>query len=180
MKRKLKIQAQNRSVCYSLRIEICCKLLRAFGTETCGRRPIGRGVLCDWLAKSASLFWKNCRDGTMLNAGVRHVSVMPHILLIATFSHISAKCSYRIFLPHKLAFLTAILILFVFLLLISIRFRYPDHLVAKKMAPSMCPDPRGTRWSSWFRAILYHVSVYLVFMRSANFFKMPPKTDMHY
>jgi len=28
------------------------------------------------------------------------------------------------------------------------------------MAPSMCPDPYGTRWGSWFQAILYHVSAY--------------------
>jgi len=26
----------------------------------------------------------------------------------------------------------------------------PDHLVANRMAPSMCPDPCGTRWGSWF------------------------------
>ena len=25
-------------------------------------------------------------------------------------------------------------------------FRYHDHLVANRMAPSMCPDPCGTRW----------------------------------
>ena len=44
-----------------------------------------------------------------------------HISLIDTFSNISAKCTYVIFFPHKLAFSTAILILFVFLLPISIR-----------------------------------------------------------
>ena len=70
-----------------------------------------------------------------------------HISLIATFSNISAKCTYVIFFPHKLAFSTAILILFVFLLPISIRprFRYLDHLVANRMAPSVGPDPCGTR-----------------------------------
>ena len=42
-------------------------------------------------------------------------------------------------------FLTAILILFVFLLPPSIRFRYLDHLVANRIAPSMCLDPCETR-----------------------------------
>jgi len=65
------------------------------------------------------------------------------------FPHISAKCTYRKFFPHKLAFSTAILILFVFLLPISIRFRYLDHVVANRTAPSMCPDPHGTRWGSF-------------------------------
>jgi len=62
--------------------------------------------------------------------------------------------------PHKLAFTTAILILFVFLLPISIRFRYLDHLVANRMAPSVCPDPCGTRWVGWFHAIMHHISAY--------------------
>jgi len=46
------------------------------------------------------------------------------------------------------------------------------YLVANRMASSMCLDhPCGTRWGSWFQAILYHVSnTYLVFMRSAYFF----------
>ena len=58
------------------------------------------------------------------------------------------------------------------LLVISIRFRYLDHLVANRMAPSMCLDPCGTRWGSWFQAILYHTSAaYLVFMWSAYFLK---------
>jgi len=103
-----------------------------------------------------------------------------HISLIAAFSHILAKRAYRIFLPHKLAFSTTILVLFVFLLPISIRFRYVDHLVANRMAPSMCPDPCGTRWGSRFQAILYRISAAsLVFMRSAYFSKMShKKTDM--
>ena len=74
--------------------------------------------------------------------------------------HFSAKCAYCIFFPHKLAFTTAFLILFVFLLPISIRFRYLDHLVANRMAPSVCPDPCGTRWVSWFHAIMHHISAY--------------------
>ena len=62
--------------------------------------------------------------------------------------------------PHKLAFLTAILISLVFLLLISIRFRYLNHLVANRIAPYKCPDPCGIIWGSWFQAILYHISTY--------------------
>jgi len=92
----------------------------------------------------------------------RHVSFTQicdcHIL--PYFSHISAKSAYRIFFPHKLAFSTTILILFVFILPISIRFRYLSHLLANRMAPSMCLDPCGTRWGSWFQAVLYHISAY--------------------
>ena len=52
----------------------------------------------------------------------------------------------------------AILILIVFLLPIYIRFRYLDHLVANRMASSMCLDPCGMRWGSWFQTFLYHIS----------------------
>ena len=70
-----------------------------------------------------------------------------------------------------MAFLTAILIFFVFLLPISIRFHYLDHLVAIRMASSMCPDPCGTIWVCWFQAILCHIlAAYLVFIQSAFFF----------
>ena len=85
--------------------------------------------------------------------------------ILTHFAHISAKYAYRIFFPRELSFSMAILVLFGFLLPISIRFRYLDDLVANRMAPSMCPDPSGTRWSSWFHAILCHISAaYLVFM----------------
>jgi len=76
---------------------------------------------------------------------------LPHVSLIAAFfSHISAKCAHvAYFFPHKLAFSTAILILFMFLLPISTRFRYLDHPFANRMAPSVCPpDPSGTRWGT--------------------------------
>jgi len=54
-----------------------------------------------------------------------------------------------------------------------------DHLVANRMAPSMCLDPCGMRWSSWFYAILYHISAaYLALMRLRISFLMPQKTDM--
>jgi len=90
--------------------------------------------------------------------------------LLPHFWHISTKCAYGIFFLQKLAFSTAILMLFVFLLPISIRFLYLDHLVANRMAPSMCPDPCGMRWGSWFQAILYHISTtYLMFMGSVYF-----------
>jgi len=69
---------------------------------------------------------------------------LPHNSLIAAFSHMSTKCAYRIFFLHKLAFLTALLVLFVFLLElpISIRFRYLDHLLANRMAPARTPVER--------------------------------------
>ena len=86
----------------------------------------------------------------------RHVSFMRicncHIFrILPHFSHISGKCVHRIFFPHKLVFSMAILILIVFLLPISIRFRYLDHLVAHKMAPSRCLDPCGMSWGSCFK-----------------------------
>jgi len=56
------------------------------------------------------------------------------LLTVAYFS----KVRILQFFPHKLTFSTAFLILF--LLPISVRFRYLDHLVASRMAPSMCPD----------------------------------------
>ena len=103
---------------------------------------------------------------------------LPHVSFIAAFFlHISAKSTYRIFFLHKLAFLTAILILFLFLLPIYIRFHYLSHLLANRMAPSMCPDPCGTRCGSWFQAIS---AAYSVFMRSAYLKKIPHKTSCLY
>jgi len=91
-------------------------------------------------------------------------SILPY------FSHTSAKCTYRIFFSTQTGTLVASLTLFVFLLPISIRFRYLDHLVANRMAPSMCPENWGMRCGSWFQAILYHISaIYLAFMRSTYF-----------
>ena len=51
-----------------------------------------------------------------------------------------------LFSRRKSTFSTAILTFFVFPSPISIRFRYLDHLVANRMAPSMCLHYRGTRW----------------------------------
>jgi len=36
--------------------------------------------------------------------------------------------------------------------------RYYDHLIANNVKPSVCPDPCGTRWGSWFHALLYHTT----------------------
>ena len=74
--------------------------------------------------------------------------------------HILAKCAYRIFSRINWHFRRHVLILFVFLLHISVTFRYLDHLVANRMTPSISPAPRGTRWGSWFQAILYDISAY--------------------
>ena len=94
---------------------------------------------------------------------------VPLLCYCRIFAYFGKVRISHIFL-HKLAFSTAVLILFVILLPISIRFRYLDHLIANRMAPSMCPNPCGTRWRSWFQAILYHISAaYLAFMRSAYF-----------
>ena len=86
----------------------------------------------------------------------RHVSFMRicncHIFrILPHFSHISGKCVRRIFFPHKLVFSMAILILIVFLLPISIRFRYLDHLVANRMASFRCLDPCEMSWGSCFK-----------------------------
>ena len=107
---------------------------------------------------------------------------LPHSSLSAAFfTDFSKVRTSHIFL-HRLAFSTAILILSVFILPISIRFRYRDHLVANRMAPSMCPDPCGMRWGSWFQAILYHIPAYLCRLFSVYvvhvFFKMPHETGM--
>ena len=110
---------------------------------------------------------------------IRHVSFMrlPHISLIAAyFSKVHISC---VFFPRKLVLLTTILILFVFPLPTSIRFRYLGHLIANRMAPSMCLGPCGTRWGSWFQAILYQISAHICCLCGLHiFFKMPHKTDM--
>jgi len=86
--------------------------------------------------------------------------------------------------PHKLAFLTSMLILFVFvlpLLPIYIRFCYLDHLVANSMAPcvQIPVEWDGVEGFKQFCTIFPHFSAaYLLFMQSSYFFKMPHKTDM--
>ena len=108
----------------------------------------------------------------------RILRILPH------FSHISATCPYLLFSPHKLAFSTTILISFAFLLSISIiRFRYLDHMVANRMAPSMCLDPCAwNEMGSWFQAILYHLPAYFrrvfgIYAIRIFLVKMSHKTD---
>ena len=85
---------------------------------------------------------------------------LTHISLVAACLAYCSKVRVSHIFQHKLAFSTAVSALFVFLLPISIRFRYLDHLAANRMAPSTCPDPCATRWGSWFRAISCHTSAY--------------------
>ena len=75
---------------------------------------------------------------------------MPHFRLF----HQSAHIAY--FFPHKLAFSTVLLTLFVFLLPISIRFRY----LGQQNGTMQVSGPCGTKWGSWFQAILCHIRVH--------------------
>jgi len=52
---------------------------------------------------------------------------LPHISHVAAFFAYLSKVRVSHIFPHKSAFSTAVLILFVFLFPISIRFRYLDH-----------------------------------------------------
>jgi len=108
---------------------------------------------------------------------LRHVSFM-HLcdchmfhLLSHFFAYISKVRICHIF-RYKLAFSTAVLILF--LLPISITFRFITSTIwlpTEWPHPFVrSPDPCGTRWGSWFQAALYHISAaYLMFMRSTYF-----------
>jgi len=89
------------------------------------------------------------------------------------FLHISANWTYHIFFPHKLAFLTAILILFVFLLPISITFCYLHHLVANRMAPTLWNE-MGSSFKQFCTIFPLHIWCLCVL----HIFKMPHKTDM--
>jgi len=79
----------------------------------------------------------------------RRCGILLHILHVPWSVHMSGMsvlCEYaiaaffayfsKVRISHKVAFSTALLTLFVFLLPISIRLRYLDHLVANRMAPS--------------------------------------------
>ena len=103
---------------------------------------------------------QHSRTHTAISFITRHVIFMrlPHIAKFLGYFGKSARIAY--FFPRKLAFSTAVLTFFVFLLPISIRFCYLKHLVANRMAPFMCLDPCGTRWGSWFQAVLYHISIH--------------------
>ena len=84
---------------------------------------------------------------------------LPHISLIAAYFS-EVRISHII--PHKLAFSTACFNIICVSVTYFCYVSLPrlDHLVANRMAPSKCPDPCGTRWGSWFQAILYDISAY--------------------
>jgi len=116
------------------------------------------------------------------------MSVLCEYAIVSYFAYCHIFCTFQqsahiaYFFPTEIGILTAILIFFVFLLPIFIRFRYLEHLAANRMALSMCLDPCGTRWSSWFQAILYHISAYIRRIFGVYvvhiFFKMPHKADL--
>jgi len=59
-------------------------------------------------------------------------------------------------------------------------FRQPSPTC--RTALSVCPDSCGTRWGSWFQAILCHISAHFRHLFGVYavriFFKMPHKTDV--
>ena len=83
------------------------------------------------------------------------LSLILHIAIF--FAYFSKACIFAYFFPYKMAFLTTILIFFCFLLPLSIRFRYLDHLVANRR----CLDPCGTRYVVGFKQfctiVLLHI-----------------------
>ena len=81
-------------------------------------------------------------------SGLCAYTIAAYFTLCCIFAYFSKVCILHIFLL-KLAFLAAICFAIYF-----------DHLVANRMALSMCPDPCGTGWGSWFQAILYNISIY--------------------
>ena len=168
---------------------MCCKQVIS---ASCALSKLIRTGFCSCLQPSDSQYSSPVHS--FLYSSAIHpffiFSQHPHIHMrlmafyVGFFVRICYCCIFCI-LPHISAnctFLTAVLISFVFLLPISIRFRYLDHLVVNRMAPSMCPDPCGTRWGSWFQAVLYYVSTFLLHiwcLSSLHFnLKLPHKTDM--
>ena len=108
-------------------------------------------------ANSGGVVLRTDGGGSVQTSCALSISVLRECAIAAYFAYFSRVPISHIF-PHKLASSTGILIFLLFLLPISIRFRYLDHLVANRMAPSMCPDPCGMRWGSWFQVILCHIS----------------------
>ena len=106
---------------------------------------------------------------TFTGKALSHTTEVKHVSFTRIYNcrifHIFQQSALNGYFTHKLAFSTAIL--WLFLAPVSMRFRFLDHLVANRMAPSVCPGPRGTRWGSWFPAILCHISM-----------AMPHRTDM--
>jgi len=128
------------------------------------------GSVAEWLA-----CWTRVQIAAATLSGNSQFYVnmrFPLISYIASFSHISAKCAYRIFSRINWHFRRQFQRYLCFYYLFLIGFVTSTN----RMAPSLCLDPCGTRWGSWFQAILCHISAaYLVFMRSAYFFQMPHK-----
>ena len=108
-------------------------------------QPTGRHVLTCRYQCELGLGQTDSGEVQVLRPSRLGVSVSCKYATTAFFAYFSKVRISHIFFPHKLAFSTAVLILFLFLLPISIRFRYLDHLVANRMALSMCPDPCGMR-----------------------------------
>jgi len=177
----------------------CCLVVSTVDLLIDRDRPPAPGTVVSTFERPLLCGFQRSRETLFPTRIGVHVSFMRTcdwriLRLLLHLSHISAKCAYRIFFPHKLAFSTAILILFVSILPVSIRFRYLNHLVANGMAPSMCPEYSGPLWSverggvvgfEQFCTIFPHISAaYLVFMRSAYFFKCRIKltcpTQKHY
>ena len=113
-----------------------------------------------WLWMSICDSWLSMHASFVRICACRIFSFLPH------FSHNSAKCAHHIFSLHNLVFLTAILILFVFILPIPIRFCYLDRLWSEM----------GQLVSS--NSVPYFCHVFHVYAICIFIIKMPHKTDM--
>ena len=105
---------------------------------------------------------------------------LPHISHVAAFFAYLSKVRVSHIFPHKLAFSTAVLILFVFLFPISIRFRYLDHdcqqngtiHVSGPMCNELVSSSLFPHISAYFHRIfgVYAIRIFLI--------KMQHKTDI--
>jgi len=81
---------------------------------------------------------------------------LPHISLIAAvFAYFSNRISH--IFSHKLALFDGN---FNIICVFITHFYQVSLLTIWLPTPSMCLDPSGTRWGSWFHALLYHISAY--------------------
>jgi len=88
------------------------------------------------------------------------MSVLCEYTIATYFTYCCIFCIFQQS-AHKLAFSMAILILFVFLLPVSIRFCYLDHPVANNGTIHVS-EPLWNKRGSWFQVILYHISAYFM------------------
>jgi len=108
---------------------------------------------------------------------------LPHISLIAEFFAYIRKVRISHIFSHKLAFFDGNFNIICVLLPTSIRVRYLNHLVANscRMHHPRVRTPverDGVVGFKQFCTVFPHISAaYLVFLRSAYFFKVPHKTD---